>query len=310
MQQAKASSPPIEVTAVSKVYQGGHKAVRQVSFDIKPGSFSVLLGLNGAGKTSLINMITGLNHITTGSIKIFGSDIKKSPFMAKSQMAIMPQEINFNLFTRIDDALIDHGGYYGIPRDIVLKRAQPLLKKAKLLGKLYEPISNLSGGMKRMLMLIRALIQKPRLLILDEPTANLDIEIRKTIWEILQAEHKAGMTTLLTTHNLEEAQLLCSNVLILHHGQLVMDRSIEEAIQSLEEKFYSVSFTEPINQKQMDPFFAYMGEKVGPQKARFCLSKDQDIGHLIYKLHLADLKISHIAPSSHQLEQLLHQATL
>ena len=192
----------------------------------------------------------------------------------------------------------------------MLKRALPLLKKAKLDAKINEPINTLSGGMKRILMLIRGLIQKPRLLILDEPTANLDIEIRKIIWEILQDEHQAGMSTLLTTHNLEEAQLLCTNVLILHHGQLVLDRSIEEAIQSLEEKFYSVSFTDTINQKQMDPFFAYMGEKVGPQKARFCLSKDQDIGHLIYKLHLADLKISHIAPSSHQLEQLLHQATL
>ena len=142
-----------------------------------------------------------------------------------------------------------------------MRRAEPLLKKARLLKKIEQPVSSLSGGMKRMLMLIRCLIQKPKLLILDEPTANLDIEIRKTIWDLLQLEHGKGMTTLLTTHNLEEAQILCSNVLILHHGELVLDRSIDDAIDGLEEKFYSIHFQDAISVKHLHGFSAYFTPK-------------------------------------------------
>ena len=310
MPSTETSPAPIALNQVNKIYENNFHAVKKVSFQIHKGEFTVLLGLNGAGKTSLINMITGLNYSTSGSIRIFGHDIDTSPYAAKSYMGIMPQEINFNPFSRIIDSLIFHGGYYGIPKDVVIKRSEPLLKKANLYKKAHLPVSTLSGGMKRMLMLIRTLIQMPKILILDEPTANLDIEIRKTIWQILKEEHQRGMTTLLTTHNLEEAQLLCTNVVILHHGKLVMDKSIEDAIQSLEEKFYSVHFKKIISQKQLDAFSAYHPEKTLPKKAVFCLRKDQDIGNLIYKLHLAELEIENIAPSTHQLEQLLHQATL
>lgn len=310
MQEANLSVPPISIQRVSKQYSDGSKAVKNVSFQIKKGEFTVLLGLNGAGKTSLISLITGLNHISSGSIEIFGSDIAKCPYTAKSHLGIMPQEVNFNFFTTIMDALVFHGGYYGICRETVIKRAKPLLKKARLDKKTHLPIHSLSGGMKRILMLIRALIQSPKILILDEPTANLDIEIRKNIWDILRTEHKKGMTVLLTTHNLEEAQLLCTNVLILHHGKLVMDQSLDEAIQSLEEKFYTIKFHDPIQSHTLAPFSKYMGKKVSNKTADFCLTKEQDLGHLIYKLHLAGLKIQNIAPSSHQLEQLLHEATL
>lgn len=301
---------PISIREVSKTYDNHFNAVKTVSFDIQKGDFTVLLGLNGAGKTSLINMITGLNHITSGFIHIFGDDVVTNPYAAKRHMGIMPQEINFNQFSRIVDALVFHGGYYGIPKDVVLQRATPLLRKAKLLSKSHLPVGSLSGGMKRILMLIRALIQKPRILILDEPTANLDIEIRKTIWEILREEHRQGMTTLLTTHNLEEAQLLCTNVVILHHGKLMMDQSIEEAIQNLEEKFYSIRFKQAVHQKDIDRYSTYRAEKVSEKEAIFCIRRDQDIGTLVHQLHEAKLSLDHIAPSTHQLEQILHQATL
>ena len=310
MPDAQISPAPIALNNVSKVYSNECTAVNKVSFDIKKGEFTVLLGLNGAGKTSLISMVTGLNHLSSGSIKIFGDDITTNPHAAKRHMGIMPQEVNFNQFNRIIDSLVFHGGYYGIPKDVVIQRAAPLLKKANLFNKTSQPVSSLSGGMKRILMLIRALIQQPKILILDEPTANLDIQIRKTIWEILKEEHQRGMTTLLTTHNLEEAQLLCTNVVILHHGKLMVNQSIEDAIQSLEEKFYSVQFKHNITQKQLDTFSAYQPKKTAARKAVFCLLKGQDIGNLVYKLHLAELAIDNIAPSTHQLEQLLHQATL
>ena len=301
---------PVRVSKVSKRYADGHRAVRNVSFDILPGQFTVLLGLNGAGKTSLISMLTGLNHISSGSIEIFGHNIATARHLAQYHMGIMPQEVNLNPFITIIDAIVTHGGYYGICKDDAVKRAMPLLKRARLHNKVDLPVSALSGGMKRILMLIRCLIQKPKLLILDEPTANLDIEIRQIIWELLRHEHDNGLTTLLTTHNLEEAQLLCTHVLILHQGKIMMDRPIEEAIQSLEEKFYTVRFDHDIEPKQLDMFSAYSGTLIDPRKASFCLRKDQDLGLLIYKMHLAELTINHIAPSSHQLEQLLREATL
>lgn len=306
----QAAPIPVRVTKVSKRYADGHRAVRNISFDILPGQFTVLLGLNGAGKTSLISMLTGLNYITSGTIEIFGHDITTARHLAQRHLGIMPQEVNLNPFITIMDTIITYAGYYGICKNDAVSRAVPLLKKAKLHKKIDLPVSVLSGGMKRILMLIRCLVQKPKLLILDEPTANLDIEIRQIIWELLRYEHAHGMTTLLTTHNLEEAQLLCTHVLILHQGKMMMNRPIEDALQSLEEKFYTVRFDHDIEPKQLDMFSAYSGTLTAPNKASFCLRKDQDLGLLVYKMHLAELKINHIAPSSHQLEQLLREATL
>lgn len=310
MTQNDLNNTPLSIQQVTKKYADGFEAVRDVSFTIKKGTFSVLMGLNGAGKTSLIGMLTGLNHITKGTIKVFGADIIKSPYQAKLQMGIVPQEINLNLFMPILDTLVYHGGFYGIPKHTVIERAMPLLKKARLDKKIHAPVASLSGGMKRMLMLIRALIQQPKILILDEPTANLDIEIRRTIWDILRAEHSKGMTTLLTTHNLEEAQILCTNVLILHQGKLIMDRTIEEAIEEMEEKFYTIKFTTPVQARVLEPFSAYNGKLRDEKTADFCINRSQDIGQLVYKLHLAGFKLEHISPASHQLEQLLTEAIL
>ena len=308
MTQNDLQTIPIRVQHARKRYADGFEAVRDVSFNINQGDFTVLLGLNGAGKTSLIGMITGLNHVTDGTIQIFGADITRQPLQAKYPMGIMPQEVNLNPFTPIIDTLIFHGGFYGIPKQTVIDRAMPLLKKARLDKKIMMPAASLSGGMKRMLMLIRALVQQPKILILDEPTANLDIEIRRIIWDILRDAHQDGITVLLTTHNLEEAQLLCSKVLILHHGQLIMDHSLEDAIATMEEKFYTVKFAETIQQRTLDPFHAYAAKLKNDKSAQFCINRSQDLGQLIYKLHLAGLHIDHIAPSSHQLEQLLTEA--
>lgn len=310
MTQNDLSTIPVSIRHVTKKYADGFEAVRNVSFQIKRGNFSVLMGLNGAGKTSLIGMLTGINHVSAGSIKVFGSDITKDPIRAKLKLGVVPQEVNLNFFTPIMDTLIYHGGFFGIPKHTVIQRALPLLKKARLDKKIHLPTGSLSGGMKRILMLIRALIQKPEILVLDEPTANLDIEIRRTIWDILRTEHRNGMTTLLTTHNLEEAQLLCTNVLILHHGKLVMDRTLEDAIEEMEEKFYTIKFSSSLQKRVLEPFSAYGAKLKGEKTADFCITRSQDLGQLIYKLHLAGLKIEHIAPSSHQLEQLLTEAIL
>jgi ABC-2 type transport system ATP-binding protein len=306
MSKSSSATPAIYVEKVSKVYADGFKAVKNVSFSIMPGDFTVLLGLNGAGKTSLISMINSLSHMTSGKIAIDGFDIITDSYQAKQRLGIVPQEINFNPFLTVMDSLCYHGGFFGTPRDQVIKIAKPLLQKARLWSKRDTDVGSLSGGMKRMLMLIRALVHEPSVLILDEPTANLDIEIRDTIWDILKSYKKDNLTILLTTHNLMEAQELCDNLLILHHGTLMRDQSIHEAIMSLQERFYTLTFTQPYKKTQLKPF-SYT--PIDDSRVVLQLAQKDSLSDLLQKLSGQGLEIADLTRSSNQLEQLLRQAT-
>ncbi len=306
MSKSSSAPPAISVEKVSKVYADGFKAVKNVSFSIMPGDFTVLLGLNGAGKTSLISMINSLSNITSGKIAINGFDVIADSYRAKQSLGIVPQEINFNPFLTVMDSLYYHGGFFGTPRDQVLKVAKPLLQKARLWSKRDTDVGSLSGGMKRMLMLIRALVHEPSVLILDEPTANLDIEIRDTIWDILKSHKKNNLTILLTTHNLMEAQELCDNLLILHHGTLMRDQSIHEAIMSLQERFYTITFTEPFKKSQLKKF-SYTS--VNDSQIVLQLTQKDSLSELLQNLSAQGLDIADLTRSSNQLEQLLRQAT-
>lgn len=298
--------PAISVQSVSKRYENKTHAVKNVSFSIMPGDFTVLLGLNGAGKTSLISMITGLSNLTSGKILIHGHDTVAQSFSAKRFMGIVPQEINFNPFLTVRDSLTYHGGYYGASPDEVLQVTTPLLKKARLWNKLHTETGSLSGGMKRILMLIRALAHKPSILILDEPTANLDIEIREIIWDILKSLKQDNLAILLTTHNLQEAQDLCENLLILHKGKLLRNQSIHEAITSLQERFYTVTFTEAFQEQALS---ALCFTKLDDKKITLRLPASDNISQVLKHLSEQKLFIEDISPSSNQLEQLLRQAT-
>ena len=306
MNKSPSTTPAIAVSGLSKRYKDGHLAVKNVSFSILPGDFTVLLGLNGAGKTSLISMITGLNYISEGNIRIQGYDIEKESFTAKRFLGVVPQEVNFNPFTTVMDSIYYHAGYFGATPEEVLATTTPLLKKARLWNKRNNTTGSLSGGTRRILMLIRALAHKPSILILDEPTANLDIEIRETIWDILKTLNQEKLTILLTTHNLVEAQDLCENLLILHHGKLMRNQSIHEAITSLQERYYTFTFQEAFTD---DQFAAMTFVRLGDRTMSLRLSHDDDLSSMLVHIHAQGLIVEDIMPSNNQLEQLLRQAT-
>ena len=204
----------LTVRNLTKTYKGGHQALKGVSLDVKQGDFFGLLGPNGAGKTTMIGIITSLINKTGGSVSIFGHDLEREPSIAKACLGLVPQEFNFNMFEPVIEVVANQAGYYGIERKKAFERAEKYLKHLDLWEKRRVMARNLSGGMKRRLMIARALVHEPRLLILDEPTAGVDIEIRRSMWVFLREINAAGTTIILTTHYLEEAESLCRNIAI------------------------------------------------------------------------------------------------
>ncbi len=213
----------ITVQDLRKKYEGGVEALKGITLSIKEGDFFALLGPNGAGKTTLIGILTGLVYKTSGSAAIFGNDTVTDASKAKTYIGLVPQEFNFNIFEKVENILTTQAGYYGIPRDEALKAAEPILKDLGLWEKRHEPSQKLSGGMKRRLMIARALIHKPKLLILDEPTAGVDVELRRQMWTFLRKINEEGTTIVLTTHYLEEAEQLARNVAIIKKGSIVVN---------------------------------------------------------------------------------------
>ena len=300
------TEPALLIEKCSKTYANGFKAVKNVSFSVAPGDFTVLLGLNGAGKTSLISMITSLNTISSGHIKIFGYDTVKESFHAKRLLGVMPQEINFNPFLSVIDTLIFYGGYYGISKSTVYEAATPLLKKARLWKKKDELVSNLSGGMRRMVMLIRTLIASPKIVILDEPTANLDIEIREIIWNLLRDLQKKGVSVLLTTHNLEEAQALCDKIVIIHHGKIVLNHKIKDAITQLKEQFFTLSFRK--KPKDLSFLDAHSYRFIDDHHVTLKITNDTKLSDVLSRFHHEGVEYYSVAPTNNQLEQILKEA--
>jgi ABC-2 type transport system ATP-binding protein len=226
----------ITVKDLRKIYHNNKaphpvEALRGISLSVAEGDFFALLGPNGAGKTTLISILTSLVNKTSGTAEIFGTSITEDPSLAKTYIGVVPQEFNFNIFEKVIDIITAQAGYYGIPRVQALADAEPILKNLGLWEKRNEVSQSLSGGMKRRLMIARALIHKPRLLILDEPTAGVDVEMRHSMWEFLTTLNKNGTTIVLTTHYLEEAEQLCRNVAIINHGMVVLNESMQNLLE-------------------------------------------------------------------------------
>ncbi len=220
----------LTITDVKKKYASGTEALKGVSLSVPAGDFFALLGPNGAGKTTLIGIITGLVEKTGGAVEVFGHDIERAPSEARSLIGLCGQELNFNPFEKPLDILINQAGYYGIPRSVALPRAQKLLDDLGLSDKKVQNAWNLSGGMKRRLMIARALIHEPKLLILDEPTAGVDVELRRSMWEYLTKLTAQGVTIVLTTHYLEEAERLAKHVAIINKGQIIAKGTMQEIL--------------------------------------------------------------------------------
>jgi ABC-2 type transport system ATP-binding protein len=220
----------LEIKGLKKRYKTGTEALKGVSLTVPAGDFFALLGPNGAGKTTIIGISTGLVNKTEGSVSVFGHDIDDEPELAKAQIGLVGQEINFNPFEKALDIIVNQGGYYGIPREVAIPRAKQLLTDLGLGEKMLQNTMTLSGGMKRRLMIARALIHKPRFLILDEPTAGVDVELRRGMWDYLKKLTQEGLTILLTTHYLEEAEQLAKHVAIIRKGEIVANGTMDEVL--------------------------------------------------------------------------------
>ncbi|MBV9159859.1 MAG: ABC transporter ATP-binding protein [Candidatus Kaiserbacteria bacterium] len=220
----------LEIKDLKKVYGNGVEALKGVTLEVPEGDFFALLGPNGAGKTTILGISTGLVNKTSGSVKVFGHDIDQEPELAKTFIGLVGQEINFNPFEKIIDVVVNQGGYYGIPRAEAVPRAEMLLRDLGLGDKMQSSGMQLSGGMKRRLMIARALIHKPKFLILDEPTAGVDVELRRGMWDYLKKLTQEGLTILLTTHYLEEAEQLAKHVAIINKGTIIVNDTIDKVL--------------------------------------------------------------------------------
>ncbi len=220
----------LSIKDLKKTYGNGVSALKGVTLEIPKGDFFALLGPNGAGKTTIIGISTGLVTKTSGTVSVFGSDIDKEPEIAKTHIGLVGQEINFNPFEKLIDVIINQGGYYGIPREVAVPRAIELLTDLGLKDKIYDSGMQLSGGMKRRVMIARALIHKPKFLVLDEPTAGVDVELRRGMWDYLKKLTSEGLTILLTTHYLEEAEQLAKHVAIIRKGEIVANGTMDEIL--------------------------------------------------------------------------------
>jgi len=244
----------VKISNLTKTYADGTEALKGIDLDIAQGDFFALLGANGAGKTTLISILTSLCRKTAGDVSIFGNNIDTHHPQAKKIMGVVPQEINFNFFEKSEDIVLTQAGYFGIQRKVALKDCEWLLKKLELWNKRHTTAKSLSGGMKRRLMIARALITRPKLLILDEPTAGVDVELRHSMWEFIQELNANGTTILLTTHYLEEVEQLCKNAAMINHGQIVANDSVRNLIKQIEVETYVISVDQIKSEKELAKF--------------------------------------------------------
>ncbi len=235
----------LEVRDLRKVYSNKVEALKGVSLQVQEGDFFALLGPNGAGKTTLIGIVTSLVNKTSGNVQIFGHDLDSQKSFAKSLIGLVPQEFNLAIFEKVENILLQQAGYYGIPRSLAKQRAEKYLKNLELWEKRESQVRELSSGMKRRLMFARAMMHEPKLLILDEPTAGVDLEIRRSMWDFIKGINQQGITIILTTHYLEEAENLCRNVAIIDHGEIITDTSVSGLLSTLQMESFILFLAEP-----------------------------------------------------------------
>lgn len=236
----------LNIEGLKKVYKNGVEAVKGIDLQVQQGDFFALLGPNGAGKSTTIGVISSLVNKSAGRVQVFGHDIDTDLEAAKSELGLVPQEFNFSQFETLNQILVNQAGYYGVPRKLAHERAEKYLKQLGLFEKKDKQARTLSGGMKRRLMIARALMHEPKLLILDEPTAGVDIELRRSMWDFLREINKQGVTIILTTHYLEEAELLCKNIAIIDSGVIVENTTIKALLAKLDKETFVLDLKQPV----------------------------------------------------------------
>jgi ABC-2 type transport system ATP-binding protein len=295
-------TPALSIRDLKKTYQGGHVALKGVSFDVAPGDFFGLLGPNGAGKTTIIGIITSLVNRSSGAVSIFGHDPALEPSVAKAYLGLVPQEFNFNMFEPVEEVVSNQAGYYGIPRDEARRRAELCLKQLDLWDKRRMMSRNLSGGMKRRLMIARALAHQPRLLILDEPTAGVDIEIRRSMWKFLREINDAGTTIILTTHYLEEAESLCRNIAIIDEGELIRNTSTRQLLNTLHMETFILDIETPL--EAPPGVERYTVRLVDPNTLEAEICRGESINDLFNELSGRGVRVLSMRNKTNRLEEL------
>ena len=238
----------LEVNKLKKIYKNGVVALKGIDLTVEEGDFFALLGPNGAGKSTLIGIVSSLVNASGGETKVFGTSVQNDRSRAMSKIGLVPQEVNFNQFEKPFDIVVNQAGYYGVPRRIARERAEKYLRQLQLWDKAFNPSRTMSGGMKRRLLIARAMVHEPPLLILDEPTAGVDIEIRRSMWEFIEQINRDGTTVILTTHYLEEAENLCRNIAIIDHGEIVENTTVKALLGKLDIETFVLDLCDPIEQ--------------------------------------------------------------
>ncbi|MDX1442224.1 MAG: ABC transporter ATP-binding protein [Gammaproteobacteria bacterium] len=297
----------LSIRDLRKVYSDGTEAVKGIDLDVEEGDFFALLGPNGAGKTTTIGIITSLVNKTGGKVSVFEHDIDEDFAAAKACIGLVPQEINFNMFETCFQIVCNQAGYYGIPRQLAEERAEKYLKELDLWGKRDQSSRNLSGGMKRRLMIARALVHEPRLLILDEPTAGVDIEIRRSMWSFLRKINAEGTTIILTTHYLEEAENLCRNIAIINHGRIAENTRMKSLLEKLHVETFIFDLREPV--KQDVKLDGYDVTTVDDTTIEVEITKEQDINDLFKRMSESGLQVLSMRNKVNRLEELFVRMT-
>ena len=292
----------LDISNLTKTYKNGVQAVKGINLSVQAGDFFALLGPNGAGKTTTIGIITSLVNKTSGQVKVFGHDIDTDLEAAKACIGLVPQEINFNQFEKVEQIVLNQAGYYGIPRNVARERAEKYLKELQLWEKRDQISRSLSGGMKRRLMIARALVHEPKLLILDEPTAGVDIEIRRSMWEFMQNINAEGTTIILTTHYLEEAESLCRNIAIIDQGTIAQNTSMSELLKQLQLETFVLNLREAID--QVPDIADYTLRYVDEHTLEVDVTKDRSINELFHALSAKDLHVLSMRNKANRLEEL------
>ena len=294
--------PALTIKNLSKVYDNGFEALKGISLTVEQGDFYALLGPNGAGKSTTIGIVCSLVSKTDGQVQVFDADIDEDFPAAKKYIGIVPQEFNFNMFETAFDIVVNQGGYYGMPVKLARQRAEKYLKELGLWDKRAVATRTLSGGMKRRLMIARALVHQPKLLILDEPTAGVDIEMRRSMWDFLQKINAEGTTIILTTHYLEEAEALCRHIGIINHGEIVEDTSIRELLRRLQREVFILDSVEDLPEDLSLPGF--VARRIDAHSMEVEVEKGQHINQVFTALDGQGIHVSSMRNRANRLEEM------
>lgn len=292
----------LSVKNLTKIYANKLIALKGINLEVKQGDFFGLLGPNGAGKSTSIGILCSLINKTSGTVSIFDYDLDTQLEAAKSCIGVVPQEMNFNPFEKVSQIVINQAGYYGIPVSIAKKRAKHYLKQMGILDKSNQAAINLSGGMKRRLMIARALVNEPKLLILDEPTAGVDIELRYDLWRFLKELNSQGTTIILTTHYLEEAEHLCKKVAIIDHGKIIENSNVKELINQLSIQTIILDIEKPIT--ELSALATYRYRILDPTSIEVEIRRDQSLNQLFTELNKHSITVTSMRNKTNRLEEL------